>query len=30
VREPQLEAVAETIEVPLERLPCMKGLSASE
>jgi hypothetical protein len=30
VSDPQLEAFAETIEVPLEPLLCMKGLSAVE
>jgi hypothetical protein len=30
VSEPQLEQFAETIEVPLEPLRCMKGLSAVE
>jgi hypothetical protein len=30
VSEPQREAVAKSIEVPLEPLLCMKGLSAVE
>jgi hypothetical protein len=30
VSEPQLEAVAESIKLPLEPLPCMNGLSAAE
>jgi hypothetical protein len=30
VSEPQREQFAETIEEPLEPLPCMKGLAAAE